>query len=161
MTAPNSVALAIARTATAETLPLGPDSMRLLLDADATGGAISAHHVRLSDGALGASPHRHTIYSEAFYVVAGSLDLLAGEELTRATAGDLAVVPPGVVHAFGASAGCDAEALVFITPGMERFDFFRQVARVLAGEDDRSTLQKMQTDIDTYTVDNPNWRTAS
>jgi quercetin dioxygenase-like cupin family protein len=135
--------------------------MRLLLDAHATGGSISAHHVRLSDGALGANPHRHTIYSEAFYVVAGSVDLLAGEELTRVTAGDLAVVPPGVVHAFGASAGCDAEALVFITPGVERFDYFRQVARVVAGEDDPGTLQKMQADIDIDTVDNPNWRTAS
>jgi mannose-6-phosphate isomerase-like protein (cupin superfamily) len=161
MTAPDVGTAAIARAATAETFQLGPDSMRLLLDADTTGGAISAHHVRLTDGALGANPHRHTVYSEAFYVVAGSLDVLAGDELTQVTAGDLAVVPPGVVHAFGASAGCDAEALVFITPGMERFDFFRQVARVVAGEEDRNTLQKMQTDIDTYTVDNPNWRTAS
>ncbi len=114
----------------------------------------------MTDGALGANPHRHTIYSEAFYVVDGSLDILAGEELTRATAGDLAVVPPGVVHAFAASVGCDAEALVFITPGVERFDFFRQVGRVLAGEGDRGALLKMQTDIDTYTVDNPTWRTA-
>jgi mannose-6-phosphate isomerase-like protein (cupin superfamily) len=114
----------------------------------------------LTDGALGASPHRHTVYSEAFYVVDGTLDLFAGEELTRAAAGDLAVVPPGVVHAFGASAGCDAEVLVFITPGVERFEFFRQVGRVLAGEGDREVLQKMQLDIDTYTVDNPTWRTA-
>jgi mannose-6-phosphate isomerase-like protein (cupin superfamily) len=114
----------------------------------------------LTDGALGAGPHRHTIYSEAFYVVDGTLDLFAGEELTRAAAGDLAVVPPGVVHAFGASAGCDAEVLVFITPGVERFEFFRQVGRVLAGEGDREVLQKMQLDIDTYTVDNPTWRTA-
>jgi uncharacterized protein (TIGR03086 family) len=152
--------VAIARAETAETLSFGADSARLLLDADATGGAISAHHVRLTDGALGAGPHRHTIYSEAFYVVDGTLDLFAGEELTRAAAGDLAVVPPGVVHAFGASAGCDAEVLVFITPGVERFEFFRQVGRVLAGEGDREVLQKMQLDIDTYTVDNPTWRTA-
>ncbi|HEX4175709.1 MAG TPA: TIGR03086 family metal-binding protein [Acidimicrobiales bacterium] len=159
-TAFNMTSVAIARGETAETLSYGPDSVRLLLDADATGGAISAHHVRLTEGALGANPHRHTIYSEAFYVVDGSLDVLAGEELTRVTAGDLAVVPPGVVHAFGASAGCDAEALVFITPGVERFDFFRQVGRVLAGEGDRDALLKMQPDIDTYTVDNPAWRTA-
>jgi mannose-6-phosphate isomerase-like protein (cupin superfamily) len=160
MTAPNPLAAAIARGETAETLALGPDSMRLLLDADATGGAISAHHVRLTDGALGANPHHHTRYSEALYVVSGSLDVLAGEELTRATAGDLAVVPPGVVHAFAASIGCDAEALVFITPGIERFDFFRQVARVVAGEGDPGGLQKMQADIDTYAVDDPTWRTT-
>jgi uncharacterized protein (TIGR03086 family) len=158
---PTATRAAIARGETAETLSLGPDSMRLLLDADTTGGAISAHQVRLTNGALGANPHRHTVSSEAFYVIAGSLDVLAGEELTQATAGDLAVVPPGVVHAFAASAGCDAEVLVFVTPGVERFDFFRQVSRVLAGEGDRGPLQKMQTDIDTYSVDNPTWRTAS
>lgn len=94
-------------------------------------------------------------------MVDGSIDLLAGDELTRAEAGDLAVVPPGVVHAFAASAGCDAEVLVFITPGMERFDFFRQVGRVLAGEGDRGALLKVQTDVDTYSVDNPTWRVAS
>jgi uncharacterized protein (TIGR03086 family) len=160
-TAPTATGAAIARGERAETLSLGPDFMRLLLDADATAGAMSAHSVHLTDGALGANPHRHTIYSEAFYVVTGTLDLLAGEELTRVTAGDLAVVPPGVVHAFGASAGCDAEVLVFITPGMERFGFFRQVSRVLAGEGDRGALQRMQTDIDTYSVDNPTWRAAS
>jgi uncharacterized protein (TIGR03086 family) len=160
-TAPTATRAAIARGETAETLSLGPDFMRLLLDADATGGAMSAHLAHLTDGALGANPHRHTFSSEAFYVVGGSLDLLAGDDLTRVKAGDLAVVPPGVVHAFAASAGCDVEVLVFVTPGVERFGFFRQVSRVLAGEGDRGALLKMQTDVDTYSVDNPTWRTAS
>jgi mannose-6-phosphate isomerase-like protein (cupin superfamily) len=158
MTAPATATGAVARADTAETLALGPDSMRLLLDADATGGAVSAHCAHLTDGALGATPHRHTISSEVFYVVDGSLDVLVGEDLVRMTSGDLAVAPPGVTHAFAASPGCDAEVFVFITPGVQRFDFFRQVSLVLSGEVDRGALMDMQADFDIVPVENPNWR---
>jgi mannose-6-phosphate isomerase-like protein (cupin superfamily) len=159
MTAPTATAGALVRADTAETLSLGPDSMRLLLDADATGGAISAHTAHLTDGHLGANPHRHSRTSEGFYVVDGSLDVLVGEDLVRITSGDLAVVPPGVVHAFAASPGCDAEVFVFVTPGVQRFEFFREVSRVVSGEGDRGALLEMQTGSDTFAVDNPNWRT--
>jgi mannose-6-phosphate isomerase-like protein (cupin superfamily) len=158
VTAPVLPIAALARADTADTLSLGPDSMRLLLDADETGGAISAHRALLTDGALGANPHRHTISSEVFYVVDGSLDVLVGEEIVRITTGDLAVAPPEVTHAFAASPGCDAEVFVFITPGVQRFDFFRQVSRVLGGQADRAAVQKMQVDFDIFPVDNPNWR---
>lgn len=158
MSAPAAAKAAVARAHTAETLSLGPDSMRFLLDADATGGAISAHRARLTDGALGANPHRHTISSEVFYMVDGSLDVLVDEELVRITTGDLAVVPPGVVHAFAATPGCDAEVFVFVTPGVQRFDFFRAVSRVVRGEGDRDALLQMQADFDIFPVDNPNWR---
>lgn len=152
---------AVARAETAETLSLGPDSMRLLLDADATGGAISAHRTYLTNGALGANPHRHKISSEVFYVVEGSLDVLVGEEVVRLTAGDLAVAPPEVPHAFAATPGCDADAFVFVTPGVQRFDFFRQVSRVLCGEGDREALLEMQPHFDIYSVDNPTWRSPT
>jgi len=158
-TAATAATAALARADTAETLALGPDSMRLLLDADATGGAMSAHRTSLTDGALGASPHRHTISSEAFYVVDGSLDVLVGEDLLTITTGDLAVVPPGIVHAFAASPGRDAEVFVFVTPGVKRFHFFREVSRVVSGVGDRGGLLEMQAEIDTFSVDIPTWRT--
>ncbi|HEY1652928.1 MAG TPA: cupin domain-containing protein [Acidimicrobiales bacterium] len=160
MNAPGAAGVAIARAETAETLKFGPGSIRLLLDGDATGGAISAHRVHLTDGGLGANPHLHTHTSEAFYVVEGSLDLLAGDQRSHVTAGDLVVVPPGVAHAFAASPGYDAEVFLFITPGIERFEFFRQLVRVADGEGDRQTLLDMQADSDTYPVDNPTWRTT-
>jgi mannose-6-phosphate isomerase-like protein (cupin superfamily) len=159
VTAPTTATAALARADTAETLRLGPDFMRLLLDADSTGGAMSAHRTHLTNGALGANPHRHTISSEAFYMVDGSLDVLVGEDLVRITSGDLAVVPPGIVHAFAASPGCDAEVFVFITPGVQRFHFFREVSRVVSGDGDRGALLEMQAEIDTFAVDNPTWRT--
>jgi quercetin dioxygenase-like cupin family protein len=137
------VTSAVARSADAETLVAGPSTLRLLLDAGATGGALSAHRVRLVDGAVGARPHRHDHSAEMFYVLGGSVDLLAGEQTITATAGDLVVVPAGVAHAFAASEGHDGELLVVITPGVERFDFFRQV---VAG---------LSPDIDQYDIHTP------
>lgn len=161
MNAPAISTAAVARADTAETMSLGPDSMRLLLDADATGGAISAHRTYLANGALGANPHRHKLSSEVFYVVKGSLDVLVGEDLVHLTAGDLAVAPPEVTHAFAATPGCDADAFVFITPGVQRFEFFRQVSRVLSGQGDRGALLEMQPEFDIYSVDSPTWRTPT
>ncbi len=160
MTASSGTRAAVAREETAETYQIGEDSLRLLLDADATGGAISAHRVCLTDGALGANPHRHTISSEAFYVLEGSVDLLVGGERICAGSGDLVVVPPGEVHAFAASRGATADVLVFITPGVNRFELFRQIARVRAGQADNGDLLRMQSDVDTYAIDNPTWRNA-
>ena len=62
----------IVRAAEAETLIAGSSRIQLLLDSSATGGALSAHRVRLADGAEGANPHRHTGSSELFYVLGGS-----------------------------------------------------------------------------------------
>lgn len=151
--------VAVARAVDAESLHLGPSTMRLLLDADATGGALSAHRVRLADGALGASPHRHTGSSEAFYVLAGSVELLAGDRLICATEGDLVVVPPGTAHAFAASAGCTAELLVTITPGVARFAFFRELVQMASGEGDRQAFLDGQARYDTYPAADDLWRT--
>jgi quercetin dioxygenase-like cupin family protein len=160
MAASSGTTAAVARAETAETYQLGGDSIRLLLDADATAGAISAHRVCLTDGALGANPHRHMLSSEAFYILDGSADLLVGEERTCAQSGDLVVVPPGEVHAFAASRGATAEVLVFITPGVKRFELFRRIARIRAGQGDDGELSTMQSDVDTYAVDSPKWSYA-
>ncbi len=116
--------IAVVRAAEAETLVAGSSTLQLLLDSS---GALSAHRVRLVDGAVGAGPHRHERSSELFYVLDGTVDLLAGEQTLTATAGDLVVVPAGAAHAFAASAGHDGELLVVLTPGVERFEFFRRL----------------------------------
>src|SRR5580692_1352515 len=95
----------------------------LLADNSATGGALSSHRVALASGADGAVPHRHDQASELFFILSGQLDVLAGDDVITTAAGDLLVVPPGLAHAFGAHRGSAAEALIVITPGIERFDW--------------------------------------
>ena len=116
----------VVRAAQAERLEQADGSaLRLLADPAVTGCDLSVHHTLLRDGAAGAGPHHHLTSAELFYVVAGAVEVLVGEEIVLAGTGDLVAIPPGTVHAFAAAAGRDAELLV-LTPTVERFDLFRQ-----------------------------------
>jgi uncharacterized cupin superfamily protein len=134
--------------------------MRLLLDSSATAGAVSAHRVHLASGMLGANPHTHSSSSEVFYVLDGRVDVLVGDEVVAASAGDLLVVPPDVAHAFGATGGHCADLLVMVTPGIERFEFFRQLQRVARGDADPAQFMADQSRYDTYPAESSAWETA-
>ena len=129
----------------------------LLADASATGGALSAHRIQLASGADGAKPHRHNNSVELFFIVDGALDLLVGAEIVTANAGDFLVVPPHCDHAFRATADRPADALIVITPGIERFDYLRQVARIRCGEAASDSLLGEQDRFDTYFVTSDIW----
>jgi quercetin dioxygenase-like cupin family protein len=150
---------AVATAADAEVFELEDTMLQLLLDASHTGGALSAHRCRLPNGTVGANPHQHLTATELFYVLSGKADLLAGTRLVRACEGDLVVVPPGSAHAFAAAPNCNAELFVVITPGIERFEFFRNLVRVRTGELDVATFMESQADYDTYPADAGPWST--
>ena len=124
----------LVRAADAERIGFPPQTVRLLADGSSTGGMLSAQRVTLQHGADGANPHHHTSSAELFYVLSGSAQLLAGDRLLHVGEGDLAVVPPGLPHAFAAAAASDADLLVVITPGIERFEYFRHLARIAVGQ---------------------------
>ena len=132
----------------------------LLADSSTTHGALSSHRVALAPGADGAVPHRHDKASELFFILSGELDVLAGDDVITTAAGDLLVVPPGLAHAFGAHRGSAAEALIVITPGIERFDYFRHVVRLRAGTEPREILLALQDRFDTHFVESAAWHGA-
>ena len=152
----------IVHGATAETLgsPGYPASVQLLADASATGGALSAQRVTLRRGTEGANPHRHTGSSELFYNLDGSAQILAGTEVLTLRHGDLAVVPPHLPHAFAATADSDTDLLIVITPGVERFGYFRLLARLAQGQATHDELLAAQERYDNYFVDSVEWRAA-
>ena len=140
------------RAGDAECLVSDQRTLRLLLDSSDTGGALSTHRISLREGVEGAAPHRHLTTTELFYVLSGAVDLLAGEDVVHAVEGDLVVVPPGIDHAFGASADADGELLVLITPGIDRFAFFRAAHRIALGEADPSVLADPEHRFDNHTA---------
>ena len=150
-------AVAVATSGDAETLHIGADTIQLLLDASHTAGAISAHRVAMHSGGPEASPHHHTRSSELFYVLSGAVDILAGDCVRTATEGTLILVPPGVPHAFAATAGTSGELLVVVTPGIERFGFFRTLASVSRGEADFAQFMSDQSKYDTYPAESAAW----
>jgi quercetin dioxygenase-like cupin family protein len=139
----------------------GGSTMTLLADSDATGGIISIHRSVLAAGADGAAPHHHTSAAEVIYVVGGRIQLLVDDKVCEAAEGDLAVIPPGVTHAFAALPACDAELLIATTPGIERFSLWRRIERVVTGREPANDLVADQaTSYDTYADVRPQWDRA-
>ncbi|WP_433250599.1 cupin domain-containing protein [Streptosporangium sp. CA-135522] len=148
-----------AQTAEAVELSAG-SAFRLLADASDTWGALGANRLTMSSGADGAGPHYHTLSSEAFYVLGGAMEFLLGDRLTTVAEGDFIVVPPRVPHAFGAAAGSTAEVLVVMTPGVERFGYFRHLGRVARGQESRDSLSAVQERYDVHFVSSAAWQAA-
>ncbi|MET8778062.1 cupin domain-containing protein [Nocardia sp. NPDC004654] len=138
--------------------------MRLLIDANETGGSVSSLEVTLAEGADGAAPHYHTKSDELFYVAEGELQVLAGEEIVTVGAGGALVVPKFMPHAFGAAPGSTARLLIALMPGVQRFEYFRLLDRLGRGEATLADLAATQEEFDNHFVDAPRWwaeRTAN
>jgi mannose-6-phosphate isomerase-like protein (cupin superfamily) len=148
----------VVRESDAEIVGSPPATGRLYADSSATGGALSTQRITLRQGAAGATPHHHTGSSELFYVVSGAAELLAGERVVTAREGDLVVVPPGTVHAFAAAPAADADLLIVITPGVERFEYFRHLQRIASGEVPLESILEVQERYDNHFDDSPLWQ---
>ncbi len=132
----------------------------VLADSRATGGALSTVRVSMERDAAGARPHRHDGSAEMFYVLEGALDVLSGSDIVRAERGDLIVVPPRLPHAFAPAHGKSADLLIVITPGVERFSYFRKLERIAYGQDPPESLRELQDLYDTYFLNSPEWDAA-
>lgn len=111
----------------------------------------------LTAGADGARPHHHADSAELFYMLGGTAQVLSGEKVVTVEAGDLVVVPPGLPHAFAAAPGEDADILIVITPGVERFEYFRHLERIAYGKVPPESLLEVQELYDTYFRQSPAW----
>jgi mannose-6-phosphate isomerase-like protein (cupin superfamily) len=141
-------------------LPHG-GAFHLLADAHHTAGAVGANRLTLGRGADGARPHFHALSTELFFVWAGSVDFLVRESaLTTVAEGGLVVVPPGLGHAFGATPGHTADLISVLTPGVDRFDYFRALGRIQAGEESFDSLLPEQGRFDVHFLDPATWNTA-
>jgi quercetin dioxygenase-like cupin family protein len=157
---PNGDGAVIVRAADAEVVGEPPTTVRLLADASSTGGALTSQRVTLATGADGATPHHHAHATELFYVLGGAVQVLAGESVNIANEGDLIVVPPNIAHAFAAPPESEADLLIVLTPGIERFEYFRLLARLARGEATLDELLESQDLYDNHFLDSPAWRAA-
>ncbi|GHD78188.1 cupin [Streptomyces mirabilis] len=148
----------IVRAAEAETIEDDPDAVfRLLADSSACGGALSTVRVTLAAGTDGAPPHLHRHSAEMFFLLDGAAELLSGDDVVTAERGDLVVIPPGEPHAFAATPGTAADILVVITPGVERFEYFRHIQRIRLGEVGPESLLEVQDLYDNHFLNSEAW----
>jgi mannose-6-phosphate isomerase-like protein (cupin superfamily) len=140
----------------AATVPLTDGAFELLAD----GGAVSASRLTLALSADGAPPHHHELSHEVFYVLGGTMLFRLGDTLTTVGTGGLVVVPPGLTHVFGAAEGEVADVVVVLSPGIERFGYFEQLAAISRGEADFASLVPEQDRYDVHFDEVPDWRSA-
>jgi mannose-6-phosphate isomerase-like protein (cupin superfamily) len=150
----------VVRQDDAEVVGIPAVTGRLYADSSATGGALSSQRITLRRGAAGATPHHHTGASELFYVISGAAEMLTGERVLTAAEGDLVVVPPGTVHAFAAAPDADADLLIILAPGVERFEYFRLLQRIAAGQAPLESVLQTQDLYDNHFDDSPVWQQA-
>jgi quercetin dioxygenase-like cupin family protein len=160
LTFPNSDRSVVVRASDCEVVGAATAKVRLIVDSNATGGALSTVEVTLDKGADGARPHRHDHAAEMFYVLDGVVRVLSGTEIVRAERGDVIVVPPRLPHAFSADRNSAAALLVVIAPGVERFEYFRKLTRIARGLEPPESLRDVQDLYDTYFLDSPEWEAA-
>ncbi|GJF32436.1 cupin [Kitasatospora sp. NE20-6] len=142
-----------------EAVPLpGGGSFLLLEDGRGTAGLLGVNRLVLPAGADGTRPHHHTLSTELFHVLDGVMEFLVGGTVTRVGRGGLVVVPPGAVHAFGASAEGPAGFLAVLTPGIERFAYFRQLGRIARGEAGWESMAGLHDEFDVHFDGGPDWR---
>ncbi|MFH9725790.1 cupin domain-containing protein [Streptomyces sp. NPDC017254] len=130
-------------------LPHG-GGFRLLADAGDTEGALGANRLVLGEGAAGARSHYHARSTELFYVLEGSARFTLDGRTTTVPVGGLVSVPPRVPHSFGAAPGSTTELLVVLTPGVDRFGYFRSLGRIQHGLETFDQLLPLQDQYDVH-----------
>ncbi|ORV12723.1 cupin domain-containing protein [Mycobacterium celatum] len=132
----------------------------LYADHDMTGGKLSGNRTYLPAGTNGPPPHFHKTSAELFYMLSGTLRVLAGEDVLLINEGDFLLVPPYLLHAWAAPPDAAADVLIIFTPGIERFEYFRLGDRILRGEADPAEILDTQERFDNHFVDSAVWRQA-
>jgi quercetin dioxygenase-like cupin family protein len=95
--------------------------LRILAGADSTDGSFSVCEVTEPPGS-GAPLHVHHAEAEAFYVLEGTLELICGDTVVTANAGDFVYAPKDVPHKYRVAGDATARLLLlFSRPGFEAF----------------------------------------
>ncbi|GGZ97791.1 cupin domain-containing protein [Streptomyces echinoruber] len=147
----------LVRGSEAEALTHATGAAYLLTDAERTAGALGCHRVELAPGSDGSAPHYHAKSSEMFYVLAGRAQFLNDDRVIEAAQGDLVIVPPHMPHAFAAAPGFPAELLITIAPGVDRFDYFRLLGRIVNGQAAYEELLAVEAEFDSHSVQSEVW----
>jgi mannose-6-phosphate isomerase-like protein (cupin superfamily) len=96
----------------------------------ATGGQYGLFRWDMRPESGGPDAHFHKTFSEAFYILDGTVGLFNGDKWVEAKAGDYLYVPEGGVHAFHNTSGEAASMLILFAPGAPREKYFIELAEI-------------------------------
>lgn len=132
-------------------------SVRFVAPGSLTSGRYGLFRWEMKPRAGGPEPHFHRTFSEAFYILEGTVALYGGEGWVEATAGDFLYVPEGGVHAFSNRSDEPAAMLILFAPGVPREEYFKATAEI--AESGRKLTAEEWTELyarhDQYMVEPP------
>ena len=127
------------------TLGVGATTARFVALGSDTDGRYGMFRWEMSGKPGGATPHLHRTFSEAFYVLEGTVGVYDGADWRNAGPGDFLYIPPSGVHGFRNESGAPATMLILFAPAPPREAYFRELAeRIASGrqfsEEDRAAF---------------------
>ncbi|KAK4666059.1 hypothetical protein QC763_407190 [Podospora pseudopauciseta] len=127
------VPLSLVPSSQAETLKVGPLTVRVFEDGSNTQNRVSAVTITLPPGTSGPPMHWHRFHDELFFVTKGTVVFSTPEGDVVTKAGDCMTVPPGAIHTFrNGSESEEGECYMTATPG-HYVDYFRMLSKATAG----------------------------
>jgi quercetin dioxygenase-like cupin family protein len=105
-------------------------SVRFVAPGSVTAGQYGLFHWEMQPRAGGPAAHFHRTFSEAFYVLEGTIRLFNGDAWVDGKAGDFIYIPAGGIHAFGNESDAAAVTLILFAPGVARERYFEELADI-------------------------------
>lgn len=115
-----------------EELAVGTSLARFVAPGSLTAGRYGLFRWDMAPRGGGPSAHIHRTFSEAFYVLAGTVRLFDGRDWVDGGPGDFLYVPEGGIHAFRNESHAPASMLILFAPGTPREAYFQELAEILA-----------------------------
>src|SRR3954469_13454288 len=113
----------------AETIRLGPLSVRFLLTADNSSGSVAAFELLVPAAQrLMAPAHSHDGFEETIYAITGILTWTVDGTPVDVGPGQALCIPRGATHRFDNNGSDDVKALCVITPAALGPQYFREAA---------------------------------
>jgi len=118
-------------SAISETIHAGPVGITFLLEAERTGGALTAFECDVPAAAKVPAPHSRDAFEETIYGLAGTITFTVQGTEHDIGPGDAVFIPRGTVHGFVNRGETDARFLVVTTPGLLGPAYFREIGDVV------------------------------
>ena len=114
-------------------LPLPGGAASYLATGATTAGRYGLYRWDMGPEAAGAQSHFPRTFSEAFFVVFGTVRLFDGTTWLDGQSGDFVYVPEGGVHGFRNESGQAASLLILFAPGAPREAYFEGLVALADG----------------------------
>lgn len=111
---------------------MGPNSIVIKATSDDTAGKLFLSEVTFGPGFPGPPPHVHDELHDMFYVLAGTLTVVVGDDEQELGPGTFVCVPPGTVHTIRNRSDAEVRILNLNAPGGWE-NYMRDLAAASAG----------------------------